>query len=100
MENIINAYYVYDDKKKNLGHIDRIEFPDRETVFFDEETGVIDLNSLADYKDFPLHFHIEGEVRKAYIGKVGWVEDKQADGKMKEVQCVELAWEEDDGEEK
>ncbi len=99
MENIINAYYVYDDKEQNLGHIDRIELPDRDTVCFDQETGRIDLSALADYKGFPLLFHSEGEVRKGYINEVGWCEAKQAEGKMKEVQYVEIAWEEDDDEE-
>lgn len=96
---MIKIFYVYDDKENNLGHIDRIEFPDRDAIHFDHKSGTIDLTSLSDYRGFPLQFHSDGEVKKAYIGEVGARTAKQANGEMKEVMGVDLTWEEEDAEE-
>lgn len=100
MPNEINIHYVYDDKENNIGHIDYIDFHDRDAVHFNPSLGVIDLSTLKDYKDYPFVYHCDGETKKGYIGTVESRMWKQPDGIEKEVMAVNLHWEDENGEEK
>lgn len=95
MEKMIDVYYVYDNKEAGLGHIDKIEFPDRDAVHFDAEAGTIDLEVLSGYKGFLMSYHCDGKVKKGYIGKVEPREVAQPDGEIKEVMTVSIEWEDD-----
>ena len=91
-------YYKYTDEKKSLGHIETIEFPDRDAVHFDKQAGVIDLDPLNDYFNHPMCMHYEdGKTRTAILKETYMTEAMQADGTMKVVKGFDLAWDDENG---
>lgn len=91
-------FHKYSEKNKKCRYISHIDFPDRDTVHFDEETGTIDLEPLRAYMDHPMCMHYEdGSLKTGVIKEVHMMKATQADGEVKEVKGINIIWDDVNG---